>query len=330
MRDNHRKMPRRRDFIRILGAGAVAAGTSLGARAQDVYPSRPITLIVPWTAGGGSDGAMRVFAQIATKYLKQTVVIENIAGASGTLGPARMARTAKPDGYTLSQIPAGIFRLPAMHKTDWDPQKDFDYIARIAGYQGIFVVRADSPIKTLNDLITFAKAHPGEVTYGSVGVGTGNHLNVAEFGLKAGLELTHVPYKGSSESLTALLGGHVMLVSSESAGSYIVSGKVRALAVTNEKRLSRFPDIPTLHELGYGGALNSSYGWAGPAGMDPKIVAYLDGITKKVTEDPEFIEAMVKFDQVIAYLNTADYNASISRELAAGRRLIEALGLVEK
>lgn len=329
MKDTHDEMPRRRDFIRILGAGAVAAGTPF-VHAQDAYPSRPITLIVPWPAGGTGEGAMRVFANCASKYLKQPIIVDNVAGVSGTLGPARMAHNAKPDGYTFAQITAGIFRLPAMRKTNWDPRKDFDYIARIATYQSMFVVRADSPFKTLGDLITYAKVHPGEVTYGSVGVGTGNHLTVASFALNAGLQLTHVPFKGSSDSLNALMGGHIMLVASESAGEFVASGALRALATPRAKRLSRWPDVPALGELGYDVIPTSSYGLAGPAGMDPKTIALLDGVTKQITQDPEFIAALARADQLDAYLNAADYKASVLREMADYERLMAALGLVEK
>ncbi len=311
-------------------SGAALLGSVSSVRAQEGYPVRPITLIVPWSAGGGSDVAMRAFAQTAAKYLKQQVIVMNMPGAGGTLGPVHMARNARPDGYTLSQIPGGVFRQPAMRKTDWDPQKDFSYISRIGGYQVALVVRADSPFKTLADLIAFAKANPGKVTFGSTGIGTANHLGVEAVGLKAGVELTHVPYKGSSESLVALLGGHVMLVSSESAGSFIDSGKLRALATCGEKRLSRWADVPTLIELGYDVVSNSPYGLAGPAGMDPKIIAQLDDVVRQVLEDPEFIKAMARVDQTTMYLNTADYKASIQRELVDSKRLIESLKLVEK
>ncbi len=331
MRDTYSQYltPRRRDFIRVLCAGTVAAGVPL-AYAQEAYPSRPVTLIIPWPAGANSDVAARAFAQGMSKYLKQTVIPENVPGAGGTLGPARMARSNKPDGYTLSQIPGGIFRQPAMRKTDWDPQKDFSYISRIGAYQVAIVVDANSPFKTLDDIIAYAKTHPGEVTYGSSGIATANHLGIAAVALQARVELTHVPFKGSAESLTALMGGHVMLASSDSAGSYIDSGKMRALAVCGDTRVSRWPNVPTLIELGYNVTSNSPYGLAGPAGMDPKMVAYLDGITKQVTEDPEFIAAMARFDHTVSYLNTADYKVSIQRELADSKRLIEALGLVEK
>lgn len=323
--------PNRRNLMRALSAGVLAAGIPLAARAQSGYPSEHvITLIVPWSAGGGSDALMRAFALTASKYLKQQVIIENIAGVGGTLGPARMVRTAKPDGYTLSQIPGGVFRQPAMRKVDWDPQKDFSYISRIGGYQVALVVRQDSPFKTLSDVIAFAKAHPGQVTYGSTGIGTSNHLGVAAVGLKAGVELTHVPFKGSSESLVALLGGQVMFASSESAGSYIDSGKLRALATCGEKRLSRWPDVPTLIELGYNVTSDSAYGLAGPAGMDPQTVAYLDGIVKQVMNDPEFLKMMAQFDQTPLYQNTADYKAFTLREQADSKQLIEALGLAEK
>ncbi|SIT45642.1 conserved exported hypothetical protein [Paraburkholderia piptadeniae] len=330
--DSQYPMPGRRKFIRVLcsGAAGAAAAWALPAWSQDVYPSNALNLIVPWSAGGGSDAAMRAFAQVANKYLKQAVIVINMPGAGGTIGPAHMAHSAKPDGYTIGQIPGGVFRQPAMRKTAWDPLKDFSYISRIGGYEVAIAVRADSPFKTLGDVIAFAKDNPGKVSYGSTGVGTSNHLGIAAVGLKAGVQLTHVPFKGSAESLTALMGGHITLVSSESAGSFIDSGKMRALATAGEKRLGRWPNVPTLIELGYNVVSDSPYGLAGPAGMDPKIVAYLDNVVKQVTKDPEFLAAMDKLDQTVIYLNTADYKSSVVKEVADSKRLIEALGIAGK
>lgn len=326
---SHQTQLHRRDFVKAISSAALLAGSPL-ARAQETYPSRPITLIVPWSAGGGSDNVMRAFANAAAKYFKQPVIVQNVPGVGGTLGPAHMARMAKPDGYTLSQIPGGIFRQPAMRKTNWDPQKDFSYISRIGAYQVALVVRADSPFKTLHDLIKYAKANPGKVTYGSTGIATANHLGIAAVSIKAGVELTHVPFQGSAPSMSALLGGHVMLVSSESAGSFIDSGQMRALATCGEKRLSRWPDVPTLIELGYDVLSDAPYGLAGPAGMDPKTVAYIDGVVHQVLQDADFLQAMAKLDQTPSYLSTADYKISIQRELADSKQLIESLGLVEK
>ena len=142
--------------------------------------------------------------------------------------------------------------------------------------------------------------------------------------------MTHVPYKGNADLMQSLIGGHVTLVSSESAGTFIDDGKLRALVTCGEKRLSRWPNVPTLTELGYDVVSDSAYGLAGPAGMDPKTVAYLDGVVKQVLNDQDFIKAMARLDQTPLYLNTTDYKAFTLREQAESKKLIEALGLVEK
>ena len=320
----------RREFLGQFSAALLCLGAPQAFAGEADYPSRPITLIVPWPPGGTSDSAMRAFAQIASRHLKQNIVIENKPGAGGTLAPATMARLARPDGYTLTQIPGGIFRQPAMRKTNWDPNRDFSYISRLGGYMVAIVVRADSPLKTFADLIAFAKANPKALSYGSTGIATANHLGMEAVALQAGVEFNHVPFKGSADSLSALLGGHVMAVSSESAGTFIDSARVRALAVCGEYRVPRWPDVPTLIELGYDVVSNSPYGIAGPAGMDPKLVQFLDSTFKKVLEDPEFLKALAQFDMTALYQNTADYRQYTVREQVESRKLVEALGLVEK
>jgi len=161
----------RRQFLH-LAAGAVALPTiSRLARAQD-YPTRPVTLIVPWPAGGTTDVALRALATATEKYLGQSIVVENRAGASGTLGPANMAATAKPDGYTISQLPITVFRQPFMTKTSFDPARDFTYIIGLTGYTFGVVVRSDAPWKTFAELLAAAKANPSTITYGTAGAGT--------------------------------------------------------------------------------------------------------------------------------------------------------------
>ena len=198
----------RRDFIKTtIAAAATVALPSIG-QAQ-AFPSRPIKLICPWPAGGPTDAVMRAIAESAGKTLGGTVIVENKGGAGGTLGAIELVN-AKPDGYTLSQMPLGIFRIPHMQKVQFDPLKDFTYIACLTGYTFGLVVRADSPIMNIKDLVAFAKANPGKFTYGSTGAGTTPHLVIEEFSQRAGIKLQHIPYKGNADGMAALLGGHVM------------------------------------------------------------------------------------------------------------------------
>jgi len=168
-----------------------------------------VTLVVPFAPGGGTDIGSRIVAQKLSQLWGQSVLVDNRGGAGGNLGLEIVSR-AKPDGYTLSQLTIGVMRLPHMQKMIFNPLVDFTYIACLTGYTFGMVVRADNPIKSVKDLVNFAKANPGKFSYGSTGTGTPPHLAVEEFALKAGIELQHVPFKGSSDGLQALLGGHVV------------------------------------------------------------------------------------------------------------------------
>ena len=179
--------------------------------AAQTYPTKPVTLIVPWPAGGSTDIAMRAIAEAATKHLGQTIVIDNKPGASGTLGPAVMAANAKPDGYTIAQMPITVMRLPLMQKTAWDALKDFTYIVHLTGYTFGITTKADGPFKTWADVVAYAKANPGKVTYATPGAGTSLHIGMEQIAARSGIQLTHVPFKGGAETNAAVLGGHTTL-----------------------------------------------------------------------------------------------------------------------
>ncbi|RYE49934.1 MAG: tripartite tricarboxylate transporter substrate binding protein, partial [Hyphomicrobiales bacterium] len=289
----------------IRHAAVIAAVISFGhlsvpAGAQE-FPIKPVTLIVPWPAGGSTDLSMRAIAETASKHLGQPIVIDNRAGGSGTVGPAGMAASAKPDGYTISQIPMPVLRLPIMQDTTWDPEKDFTYIANLTGYTfGITTANAD--FKTWKDVVEYAKKNPGKVTYATGGAGTSPHIGTEQIALRAGIKLTHVPFKGGAESNAAVLGGHTMLQADSTGWKALVeSGKLRLLMVWTDKRSPSFPDVPTLKELGYPLVYDSPYGIAGPKGMDPKVVAKLDDAFRKAVEDPAVQATMVRLDQVVNY-----------------------------
>ena len=194
----------------MQAAVATSAAIALPTLGQgSPFPARPIRLICPWPPGGATDAVMRAMGESAGKALGGQVLIENKAGASGMLGPNELV-TSKPDGYTLSQLTIGVARLPHMQKTQFDPLKDFTYIVCLTGYTFGLVVRADSPIKSIQDLVDYAKANPEKFSYGSPGVGTTLHLAVEEFASKAGIRLLHVPFKGFADGMQAMLGGHTM------------------------------------------------------------------------------------------------------------------------
>ena len=308
-------------------AGAFALAPS--ALAQD-YPVKPITLIVPWTAGGSTDITMRALAEVAGKHLGQPIVVDNKAGGGGTVGPATMAASAKPDGYTISQIPITVFRLPLMQKTTWDPVKDFSYIIHLTGYTFGITSNAEGPFKTWQDVVDYAKANPGKVTYGTPGAGTSLHVGMEQIAAKAGIKLTHVPFKGNAETNAAVLGGHTMLQADSSGWRPLVeAGKLRLLTVWTAERTKNFPDAPTLKDLGYGFVFDSPFGIAGPKGMDPKIVAKLHDAFKKAIDDPAVQETLAKYDMVVNYKNTEDYKKFVLESIEAEREVLTRIGLAK-
>ena len=320
--------PRRRLVVAAAGASALASLPTL-VQAQS-FPSRPIKYICPWPAGGSTDAVMRALAESAGKVLGQSIIIENKPGAGGMLGANELVN-AKPDGYTVAQLPHGVFRIPHMQKVQFDTLKDFTWIACLTGYTFGLVVPADSPIKSIKDLIAFAKANPEKLSYGSTGNGTSPHLAVEEFAQRAGIKLTHVPFKGNAENMQAILGGHIMAASDATGwGPHVESGKLRLLATYGSKRTKRWPTVATLDELGFQTVSDSPFGVCGPKGMDPAVVKTLHDAFRKTLEDPAVLASFEKYDQSVIYMNTETYTRFARDTFAAERGTIERLGLANK
>jgi tripartite-type tricarboxylate transporter receptor subunit TctC len=310
----------------ILLAAAILAFA--GAAQAQQFPNRPVTLVVPWPPGGGTDIGMRALALATEKHLGQKIVIENKPGASGTIGPANMAASAVPDGYTVAQIPITVFRLPAIQKTNYDPAKDFTYIIQVTGYTFGVVVRADAPWKTFNELLDYAKANPGKLNYGAPGAGTSLHITMEQIAKLKGIKWTMVPFKGQADSLTALLGGHIDVESNSTGWAGTVNdGKARLLVTWGAARTKNWPDVPTLKDLDINMVSNSPFGIAGPKGMDPAVVKVLHDAFKKGMEEQSYKDAMAKLDQEDNYLSTADYQAYAMQQIAEQKQLVEELGL---
>lgn len=318
-------------WIKTFGALAavIAAALVPAAALAQPFPSKPVTLICPWPPGGSTDTHLRQFARIAQKYLGQPVVVENRPGAGGMLGPATMARTAKPDGYTVSQLPVGAFRIPHMQKVDWDALKDFTYIIGITGYTFGVVVKTDSPFKSFKDLIEYARANPGKMSYGSTGNGTSPHLLMEEVAQKAGVQFLHVPFKGNADSTQALMGGHVMAQSDATGwGRHVDSGAFRLLVTFGEKRTKW--NAPTAKELGIDIVSYSPYGIVAPKGMDPQITRMLHDAFKRTLDDPEHLKVLQQLDQVYWYKSTSEYAQWAAETHRAERATIERVGLLAK
>lgn len=318
-----RRLPTRRSVL----AAAAALATPGIARAQ-AYPVRPITMIVPWTAGSSSDGALRVLAEAAGRQLKQSIVVENKAGLAGVRGAIDLANTGRPDGYLISQLPLTVFRYPFTSKVSFDPLKDFSYILQLTGYTFGIVVQAKSPWKTFPEFLAYAKANPGKVTYGSPGTHTSLHITMLQLGELLGVDWVHVPYKGGAETTKALLAGDVMAVADASGwGPQVTSGEFRLLATWGRERSKPFPDAPTLKELGHDLVSTSPYGLAGPKGMDPKVVAVLHDAFKAALADKTVLTVLGNLGQEVEYLNSQDYAASVAGHMAREKAIADKLGL---
>src|SRR5690606_18165957 len=268
----------------LLASLALAAGSALAA-----YPEKPITLIVPFPAGSGTDAVGRIFAEELSKQLGQPVIVENKPGANATIA-ANYVANAKPDGYTLFVTPnTSHSAAPSLMKNvSYDPAKDFTPIAPGGNLPFLLVTTPDKPYKTVQALVDYAKAHPGDVTYApcnSTGIVAG-----ATFGVQAGLKLLHVPYKGTPQALTDLIGGQVVFMFTDftSGMPFVKSGRLRAMAVSTAKRSTLVPDLPSMEEAGMPDFdINSWNGYFGPAGMPDDIVQTLNGAINKIVTTPE-------------------------------------------
>lgn len=315
--------------MRVLLAAAIVLITGI-AQAQQ-FPTRPVTLIVPWPAGGGTDIAMRALALATEKHLGGPIVIENRPGVGGTLGPGGMAASARPDGYTVAQLPITVFRTPYMQKTNFDPAKDFTYVIHLTGYTFGVVVREEAPWKTFQELIDYARANPGKVNYGTPGTGTSPHITMEQIAKRTGIKWTQVPFKGGADNMNSLLGGHID-ASADSTGwaELVNAGKFRLLVTWGAERTKNWPNVPTLKEVGIDMISNSPFGIGGPKGMDPAVVKVLHDAFKKGAEEQSYKDTIAKLDMEAHYMNTADYHAFAMQQVVEQKQLIEELRLKQQ
>lgn len=317
----------RRQLIALMSA-TLCSAWALPASAQ-AFPNKPIKLVIAFPAGGPTDITMRALAEGASKVLGQPVIVDNKPGAGGSL-PAQALQSAPADGYTLAQIPQSIFRLPYTTKMTWDPVKDISYVINVTGYAFGVVVPTASPLKSWGDFVAYAKANPGKLSYGSTGNLTSPHLTMEHVAQKADIKLLHVPYKGSADLMQALLGGHLM-AASDSTGfaPQVEAGKLRVLNTWGDKRLDKFPDAPTLKELGYDIVQNSPFGIGAPRDTPPAVVKRLHDAFKTAMEQPAYLDALKRYDMVPIYMNSAQYKKFAQDTFTREKALIEKLGLAK-
>ena len=318
----------RRDWLLAASAGGLGLALPVSAHSMLAYPTRPITLVVPWPAGGATDITMRVLADVAGRSFGTPMVVENKPGAGGTLvGPA--LRAAAPDGYTIGQLPLTLYRFPLQQKVSWDPLRDVAPIIQISGVTFGVLVPADSPFQSVPELMAWARWHPGRLTVGSTGVGTTAHLAMEVVAAAEDASYIHVPYKGTSDQMLALAGGILMAgVNSTGFAPYVESGKLRLLAIFSAQRSRRWPAVPTMRELGYRNAVyNSPYGIGAPAATDGAIVRKLHDAFKLAMFDRQHLAELARYDQEPAYLDSADYVAQLRETTQRERLLLARLGI---
>ena len=315
----------------LVGSAALGFGPAFGmvrAQAAERFPSRPVTLWVPWPPGGATDLQMRMLAELAARHLGQKVLVENRPGAGGTLAMP-VLQQATPDGYTIAQMPQPVFRAPLLQKLLWDPIRDTTPIVQISGVTFGIVVPTTSPFKTVEDVFTFARSKPDELTVATNGVGTTPHIVLDDLFARRNTSWVHVPYKGTAEQMIAVSSGQVMVgVNSNGFAPFVDNGKLRLLATFGEHRTKRYPNVPTLRELGYGVVATSPYGLAGPRGLRPEVVQVLHDAFRTAMNDPQHLAELERYDQELAYLNSEDYGRAMREAYASEKRIVERLGLV--
>ncbi len=323
-------MPRRAALARLLAlAGAASGPGQVSAADTPAWPTRPVTLIVPWPAGGGTDLSVRVLADEAAARLGQPVIVANRPGAAGTM-VAPLLKAALPDGHTIGQLPVTVFRHALMNRVAWNPVTDLAPILQVSGTTFGLLVPASSPWKTVADLLDWAAAHPGELLLGSTGIGSTPHLAMEELLLDHGIRYTHVPYKGTADQMLALASGAIMAgVNSTGFAPWVEQGKLRLLALFGERRSPRWPAVPTMRELGFRHAVHHSpWGLAAPAATPAAALEILHQAFRQALFTPRHLAELARYDQEAAYLGPADYRRALAETVERERRLLERMHLL--
>lgn len=315
----------RRGAFALATAGLAMPGV---ARGQSGFPDRAIRFVMPWPPGSSLDALFRPMFEVVRRDLGQQVVLENRPGARGTYG-AQALLQARPDGYTLAQHHLSILRQPFMTRMQtWDPIADFTPILQVSGFLFGVAVRTDSPYRTWADLMGAARERPGRLTYSTSGIATSNHIAMEDLLGRERADMTHVPFRGAQEGVTALLGRQIDCIADAQAWRpNVESGEFRLLCVWTRDRLAAFPDAPTLRELGHDMVVTSPYGIAGPKGMDPAVVDTLHRAFRKALFDEAPQAAMRRWDMPQEYLGPEDYLAFLRQRVSYEREMVAKLRL---
>ncbi len=318
----------------VLLAVSLSAGLALhgGAAHAQAYPTKPIRMIVPFPAGGPTDGMARIVSDRLGAVLGQSIVVENHGGGAGGSNGAKVVAAADPDGYTILITPGGALTTgPAVHKNiGYDPIKAFVPVAEVMETPLIVAVHPSLPVKSLQEVVAYAKANPGKVSWGSQGFGTAPHLLAEMFKLDAGVNILHVPYRGTAPMLTAAVAGEVQIVADPSTTvlPHIISGRLRAIAIAGPERFAKLPDIPTTAEAGFP-KLNAPF-WLGvvaPAKTPPAIVDKLNAAFRDALSQPETKQRLANLGAEPKIGTPADFGKMLARELEQWTAVVKAANI---
>ena len=315
---------------RLVVVAALAAGASIAGAQAQTYPARPVTLVVPIAAGGAVDTAARIFAEKLQEKLQQTFVVENRTGAGAMIGTGYVAKAA-PDGYTLLLMESSVVLSKWLHKSvPFDITSDFTPIARVATNPLVLFAHPSLPANDVKELIAYSKANPGKLSVATSGAGTPHHLAVLMLNAAAGIDITHVPYRGTTPALNDLLSGQVPLMWSTPVGvmQFVEQGKVKTLGVTTPQRVAILPHVATLAENAVPGFdLQAWLGIAAPAGAPPDVVARLSQAIREITEMPEVQRRMAAMGQNLDFRNSDEYRERLASDHQKFGAIIRAAGI---
>lgn len=313
----------------IFTAGCITQTKTVVAQ----YPTKPINLIVPFAAGGSVDMMARTIEKVALKHLGQPLIVTNIPGGAATIGWNELAGS-KPDGYTIGVIGLSSLLQPLYGETRYHYPTALEPFVQVMSIPAIAVVRTDQPWSNMQDLLNYARLHPGEIKYGHPGLGTGNHVAGEMVTMNSGVSLTQVPFKGEAEALTALLGGHIQLMftTPPSIKEHVKSGKVKVIGVAREQRLTDivFKEAPTFKEQGLDVILSFWYGFGAPKGLSENEKAKLIAGLQAMVNDPEFKQNMEKSGMPIEYLGPQDFTEKWAAESTRLTKIVKETGIAER
>lgn len=317
-------------LISVIGSAMLMHALPSAAQGAASFPGKPVTIVMPFPAGGMGDTLARLLATQLSAEWKQSVVVDNKPGASGMIGNGYVARAA-PDGYTLLIAITQVVQAPTLiPNLQYDILKDFTPLSKLVNARSIFVTSADSEIKSLKDYSALASASPGKYSFGSYGVGTTAHIQGEIFNKRNNIRATHIPYKGSAPLITDMLGGHVTLAFMDMSTTlpYLSSGKMKGYAVSGTTRSSVLPDIPTFKELGYSGfEVSGWYGLLGPANMPPDIAKKISTAAARIVQSPEVKAKLVSLGLEPEGSSAEEYARTIESDLVVWRSIIKEGGV---